>query len=95
MVVLIVRNIPPRIRGMLRLYLLEVSAGVFVGKLDARVREALWTTVSASVTTALMVSIGQNEQGLLVRRTEGWTERIPEDHEGVTLIRRPQTRKTR
>lgn len=81
---------------MLRLYLLEVSAGVFVGRLDARVREALWTTVSASVTTALMVNIGQNEQGLRIRRTEGWTERIPEDHEGITLIRRPpQTGKTR
>ncbi len=45
MLVIVVENAPPRLRGRLALWLLEVRAGVYVGKISRRVREMIWNTV--------------------------------------------------
>lgn len=45
MLVIVVENVPPRLRGRLAIWLLEVRAGVYVGDVSRRVREMIWETV--------------------------------------------------
>ena len=42
MLVTVVENAPPRLRGRLAIWLLEVRAGVYVGKVSRRVKEMIW-----------------------------------------------------
>ena len=48
MVVLIVENMPEGERGQLTKWLIEVKAGVFVGKINSMVRDIIWEKVGAS-----------------------------------------------
>ncbi|WP_240051778.1 type I-E CRISPR-associated endoribonuclease Cas2e [Pseudonocardia sp. EV170527-09] len=71
------------------LWLLEISAGVFVGKVTTRVRELLWLRTVDMVKTgrAIMVFSADNEQGLDFRtHKHDW---IPTEIEGITLMLRP------
>ena len=45
MLMVIVEDAPPRLRGRLAVWLLEVRAGVYVGNYGRRVREMIWTQV--------------------------------------------------
>jgi hypothetical protein len=49
MLVIVVENVPPRLRGRLAIWLLEVRAGVYVGKVSKRIREMIWTTLEKGV----------------------------------------------
>ena len=42
MLVIVLENAPPQLRGRLAVWLLEVRAGVYVGNYDKRVREHIW-----------------------------------------------------
>ncbi|MFC5434711.1 type I-E CRISPR-associated endoribonuclease Cas2e [Microbacterium suwonense] len=81
--------VPPGLRGYLTRWLLEISAGVFVGKVSKRVRELLWERTVTMVRTgrAIMVFTVRNEQGLsFLVHGHHWE---PIDVEGVTLMLRP------
>lgn len=41
MVVVVTENVPPRLRGRLAVWLLEVRAGVYVGDTSKRIREMI------------------------------------------------------
>ena len=43
MLVIVVENVPPRLRGRLAIWLVEVRAGVYVGDLSVKVREMIWS----------------------------------------------------
>ena len=47
MLVIVVEGAPPRLRGRLAVWLLEVRAGVYVGNYGRRVREMIWGQVCA------------------------------------------------
>jgi len=49
MLAIVVENVPPRIRGRLAIWLLEVRAGVYVGKVSRRVREMIWDQVENGI----------------------------------------------
>ena len=69
--------------------MLEISPGVFVGKISARVRTLVWKRVTEMVKTgrAIMVYTANNEQGLAFEvHAHDW---IPVDHEGIHLMLRP------
>jgi CRISPR-associated protein Cas2 len=88
-IVIVVAACPIGLRGHLTRWLLEISAGVFVGKVSARVRDLLWARTLEMVKTgrAIMVFSANNEQGLdfKVHKHE-WT---PVELEGLTLMLRP------
>ena len=50
MLVIVVENAPPRLRGRLALWLLEIRAGVYVGKYSRRTREMIWNHVESNST---------------------------------------------
>ncbi len=89
MTVIVVAACPVGLRGHLTRWLLEISAGVFVGRISARVRDLLWERTVDMVKSgrAIMVFASNNEQGLdfKVHKHE-WT---PVDVDGVTLMLRP------
>ncbi|MGB0661483.1 MAG: type I-E CRISPR-associated endoribonuclease Cas2e, partial [Mangrovicoccus sp.] len=49
MMVIVVSNAPPRLRGRLAAWLLEIRAGVFVGDYSVRTRERIWEQVEAYI----------------------------------------------
>ncbi|WP_333774702.1 type I-E CRISPR-associated endoribonuclease Cas2e [Streptomyces sp. IBSBF 3136] len=89
MTVIVLTNCPPGLRGFLTRWLLEISAGVFIGNPSARIRDLLWTEVQqyAGQGRALLAHTTNNEQGFTFRTHDhAWH---PVDQEGLTLIRRP------
>ncbi|WP_327731299.1 type I-E CRISPR-associated endoribonuclease Cas2e [Streptomyces sp. NBC_00487] len=89
MTVIVLTNCPPGLRGFLTRWLLEISAGVFIGNPSARIRDALWDEVQqyAGQGRALLAHTTNNEQGFIFRTHDHTWH--PADHEGLTLIRRP------
>ena len=46
MLVVITENVPPRLRGRLAIWLLEIRAGVYVGNASHKTREMIWEQVN-------------------------------------------------
>jgi CRISPR-associated protein Cas2 len=92
MTVIVVAACPVGLRGHLTRWLLEIAPGVFVGKINARVRDLMWQRVVDMVRTgrAIMVYAANNEQGLAFQVHEHNWE--PIDIEGITLMLRPAAR---
>lgn len=91
MTVIVVAACPVGLRGHLTRWLLEISPGVFVGKVTARVRTLMWRRVVDMVKNgrAIMVYGADNEQGLAFEvHSHDW---IPVDFEGIHLMLRPAT----
>ncbi|MER6240848.1 type I-E CRISPR-associated endoribonuclease Cas2e [Streptomyces clavifer] len=89
MTVIVLTNCPAGLRGFLTRWLLEISAGVFIGNPSARIRALLWAEVLeyADQGRALLAHTTNNEQGFtFLTHDHAWH---PVDHEGLTLIRRP------
>lgn len=89
MIVLVLSACPPGLRGYLTRWLLEISAGVFVGTVSTRVRELLWRRTVEMVRSgrAIMVFTARNEQKLsFLVHGHHWE---PIDVEGITLMLRP------
>ena len=64
MIVVTVTDCPPRLRGDLSKWLLEINTGVYVGQLNPRVREELWKRICKHLPRgrATMVYSANNEQ---------------------------------
>lgn len=91
MIVIVLTVSPPRLRGHLTRWLFEISPGIYVGKVSARVRELLWEQILENLGggRAVMVYPSNNEQGLEFRtRGQEWQ---PVDYDGLELIMRPNT----
>jgi CRISPR-associated endoribonuclease Cas2 subtype I-E len=49
MLVIVVENVPQRLRGRLAVWLLEIRAGVYIGTYSRRTREMIWEQVKGAV----------------------------------------------
>jgi CRISPR-associated protein Cas2 len=87
MLVIVVENVAPRLRGRLGVRLLEVRAGVYVGKASQRLREKLWEEIEAGVGdgNAVMAWSVKTEQGFTLR-TLGRNRREVVQWDGLTLV---------
>lgn len=87
MLVIVLENVPPRLRGRLAVWLLEVRAGVYVGDVGKRVRDMLWDNVRAGLGAgnAVMVWRTNTESGFDLK-TLGQNRRIPVDYDGLKLV---------
>ncbi len=47
MLVVVTENVPPRLRGRMAIWLLEVRAGVYVGDVSTRIREMIWQQITS------------------------------------------------
>lgn len=89
MIVITMTSCPPKLRGDLSKWLCEINTGVYVGQVNARVREALWQRVCANINMgqATMVYTAANEQRMEFR-THNSNWRI-KDFDGIKLVMRP------
>lgn len=87
MLVIVVENVPPRLRGRLGTRLLEVRAGVYVGKASRRLRERIWEEVMTGLGegNAVMAWRVATEQGFDLK-TAGANRRVPVDWQGLRLV---------
>ena len=87
MLVIVVENVPPRLRGRLAVWLLEVRAGVYLGRVSRRAREMIWRNVEEGLGpgNAVMAWTTNTEAGFDFV-TLGANRRIPRDLDGVKLV---------
>ncbi len=87
MLVIVVENAPPRLRGRLAIWLLEIRAGVYVGHYSVKVREMIWELVVAGIEdgNAIMAWSTPGEAGFDFC-TLGANRRIPTDLDGAKLV---------
>jgi CRISPR-associated protein Cas2 len=87
MLVIVVENVPPRLRGRLGVYLIEARTGVYVGDVSKRVREMLWEQVEfyAQDGNAVMIWSTNTESGFDFK-TVGKNRRMPVDFDGMKLV---------
>ncbi len=87
MLVIVVENAPPRLRGRLALWLLEIRAGVYVGNYSAKLREHIWSHVEAGIEdgNAVLAWRANNEAGFDFI-TLGTNRRIPVEIDGAKLV---------
>ena len=87
MLVIVVENVPPRLRGRLAVWLLEIRAGVYVGEYSPKVREYIWEQVVDEVGegNAVIAWTARNEAGFDFE-TVGNNRRIPVELDGVKLV---------
>ena len=87
MLVIVVENVPPRLRGRLALWLLEVRAGVYVGKVSKRVREMIWHMVESGMDEGnAVMSWSTNTESGFDFMTLGANRRLPVEMDGVKLV---------
>jgi CRISPR-associated protein Cas2 len=87
MLVTVVENAPPRLRGRLAIWLLEVRAGVYIGKVSRRVREMIWDQIEKGIEggNAVMAWSTNTESGFDFM-TLGANRRIPVEMDGIKLV---------
>lgn len=87
MQVIVLENAPPRLRGRLAIWFLEVRAGVYVGNYSRRVREHIWKQVEEGIEdgNAVMAWRATNEAGFDFL-TLGTNRRMPAEMDGAKLV---------
>lgn len=89
MVVVVLSDCPPKLRGDLSKWLFEINTGVYIGNVTARIRELLWKRICENIKNgqATMVYSARGEQRMeFVVHNTSW--KIV-DFDGIKLMQRP------
>lgn len=89
MTLLILERVSPSLRGDLSRWMIEIQAGVFIGKINGIVRDALWdrATNRAEEGAVLLVWRTNNEQGFELKTWQS-KQYVPINIEGLWLTAR-------
>lgn len=87
MMVVVVNNAPPRLRGRLAVWLLEIRAGVYIGNYSARTRAMIWEQVCSLIEDgdAVIAWAAPNDAGFEFD-TSGQNRRRPVEFDGLKLV---------
>ena len=85
--VVVTENVPPRLRGRMAIWLLELRAGVYVGDVSRRTREMIWEHLCAGCEqgNVVMAWTSNNESGYEFQ-TIGPNRRMPAEFDGLFLV---------
>ena len=87
MLVIVVNDAPPRLRGRLAVWLIEIRAGVYVGNYSRRTREVLWEQVQKHIGGGdAILAWGVPSDAGYDFETCGADRRIPVDLDGLKLV---------
>ena len=88
MLVIAVNNAPPRLRGRLAVWLVEIRAGVYVGNYSRRTREMIWEQVQSLIEDgdAIIAWATATDAGYDFD-TCGLNRRAPTDVDGMKVVR--------
>ncbi|SFU83444.1 type I-E CRISPR-associated endoribonuclease Cas2e [Xenorhabdus koppenhoeferi] len=88
MTVVVTEAVPPRLRGRLAIWLLEIRAGVYVGNISHKIREMIWeqiTTLTEDGNTVMAWKT--NTESGFDFQTFGENRREPIDFDGLRLVK--------
>lgn len=87
MLVVVTENVPPRLRGRLAVWLLEIRAGVYIGDVSKRIREMIWEQINALAEEGnVAMAWSSNHESGFEFQTYGKNRRIPVDYDGLRLV---------
>jgi CRISPR-associated protein Cas2 len=87
MLVIVVENVPPRLRGRLAIWLLEIRAGVYVGNYSTKVRDFIWEQVEKGIGDGnAVIAWRANTEAGFDFITLGANRRIPVELDGAKLV---------
>ena len=87
MLVIVVENVPPALRGRLAVWLVEVRAGVYVGDLSKKVRGMIWAHTKAGVGEGnAVLAWSTNTESGFDFLTLGKNRRVPVELDGLKLV---------
>ena len=87
MLVIVTENIPPRLRGRLAVWLLEVRAGVYIGDVSRKIREMLWQHLKEGIGKGnAVVTWSTNTESGFDFQTMGENRRMPVEFDGIRLV---------
>lgn len=87
MLVVVTEAVPPRLRGRLAVWLLEIRAGVYVGDVSQRIREMIWEQVTALAEDGnVAMAWATNTESGFDFQTYGKNRRIPIEEDGLRLV---------
>lgn len=87
MIVVVTESVPPRLRGRLAVWLLEVRAGVYIGHVSARIREMIWQQINELAENGnAVMAWGTNTESGFDFQTYGENRREPIDFDGLRLV---------
>ncbi len=87
MTIVVTEAVPPRLRGRLAVWLLEVRAGVYIGNISRRVREMIWQQIEVGVESGnVVMAWSTNTESGYEFQTLGENRRIPVDLDGLRLV---------
>lgn len=83
----VTENVPPRLRGRMAIWLLEVRAGVYIGDVSKRTREMIWEqlTEGCEEGNVVMAWASSHESGYEFQ-TLGPNRRQPVEFDGLYLV---------
>ncbi|MEQ3657349.1 MAG: type I-E CRISPR-associated endoribonuclease Cas2e [Glaciecola sp.] len=88
MLVVVTETVPPRLRGRLAVWLLEVRAGVYVGNVSRRIREMIWNQINELAEDGNVVIVwATNTESGFDFVTYGENRRMPIDLDGLRLVK--------
>lgn len=85
--VVVTENVPPRVRGRMAIWLLEVRAGVYIGDVSKRTREMIWEQLREGHEdgNVVMAWSSSHESGYEFQ-TLGPNRRLPVEFDGLRLV---------
>lgn len=92
MIVMILEHMTPALRGELTRWLIEPHTGIYVGHVNAMVRDRLWEKCckAAGATGGVVQIYTTNTEQHFAMRIRGDTQRELVELEGLQLIRIPE-----
>ncbi|WP_038256140.1 type I-E CRISPR-associated endoribonuclease Cas2e [Xenorhabdus bovienii] len=80
--------VPPRLRGRLAIWLIEIRAGVYVGDVSQKIREMIWEQITELTEAGNAVMVwGTNTKSGFDFQTFGENRREPIDFDGLRLVK--------
>ena len=87
MLLIVTENAPPRLRGRLGIWFVEVHAGVYVGKASKRLREYICKQLEDGISDGnAVIAWSSNTESGYDFWTVGTNRRIPVDFDGLRLV---------
>jgi CRISPR-associated protein Cas2 len=86
-IAIVTENIPPRLRGRLAVWLIEVRAGVYIGDVSMRTREMIWEQLENGVEEGnVVMAWATNTESGYEFQTLGPNRREPVEWDGLRLV---------
>ena len=87
MLVVVTENVPPRLRGRLAVWLLEIRAGVYIGDVSIKIREMIWEQINVLAEDGnVAMAWATNTESGFDFQTYGQNRRIPIEEDGLRLV---------